>query len=96
MILRRALGVADDPLEDLNNVYWLHFEASLFAYFPPNTLNQGLSNFEDSARQGPVTLKRRSGSLDQQYAFAIENNGAHSKDRAFGITTIVANTAQTL
>jgi hypothetical protein len=93
MILGDTLGVPDNSLEDLQYVFRLYFEASLFAYLPANALYQGFSDFEHSARQRPVPLKGRFGPLDQQNPVTIEDDGAHSKDRAFGITAIVANTA---
>ena len=89
MIFRRAARIAYDALEDLEDLYWLDFEAGLLAHFAANAGVERFADFERAAGQRPRALQRLLAPLRHQNAAAAENQCADPDQRPLGITAVV-------
>src|SRR6266481_2991587 len=65
--------IAHDALEDLEDGYWLAFEARLLAHFAADAVGQGLADLERAAGQRPPALERRLAALRHQDAVATQD-----------------------
>lgn len=89
VILRLAGGVANDPLEDLNNSQRFHLQAGLLAHLAYDAGFQRFARLQDSARQRPVAFQRLVAPLDQQDLVALENQSSDSQDGARRVTPVI-------
>jgi hypothetical protein len=78
VILDAMLGIAKDAVEHSEQFSRFDAQSSLLAGLADSCFANHLANFEDSARDRPVSLDRRMGALDQDNAIAFDDNGTHA------------------
>ena len=81
VMLDAAVGVADDPIEHLDDRSDLHVRPVSSTHFARDRRLERLADFDAAARQAPLALERLVPPLDQQHATAVEHDGADADDR---------------
>ncbi len=85
VILDAAIGVAEDTIEDFEEVFDEDIEARLFAELAAHALAEGFAGVEGAARDGPSSLEGRRAAPDEQNLRLGDDQAADANDGPCGI-----------
>src|ERR1700736_3294628 len=77
--------IAEDSIEDFDQIKNFHFQTSFLKKFPGDSLLQGLSQFQGSARNGPLSTQRLAAAADQKTAIVVDDHSADADNRTIRI-----------
>src|ERR1700722_13780815 len=84
-----ALRIRHDPLKDFEHRVRLNVQPGLLGHFATDSLFQLFARFDDSSRDGPVSLQRLLSTLHQQNLSILKNQRTYAQERARRIAPAV-------
>jgi hypothetical protein len=85
VMLDAAASRAPHPVEHFDDGADRHFESRLLEHFPGDGVVEGFTELHASTREAPLAFERLAAALDQEDAFAVEDDGANADDRPGGL-----------
>src|SRR5207302_9017467 len=85
VVIEDLVAFSNDAVEDAEEFAGLNGQAGFFASFADGSIFQQFSDFEHATWNGPLSEERRVSPLDQHHALILDDDGAGSNQRHFGV-----------
>lgn len=83
VVVTHAAAFAVNAVEELNQLEGLDVEAGFLADFAGSPGGKRFSDFEHTAREGPLALERLTAAPDKKNAAVLNDNGAYADKRCW-------------
>jgi hypothetical protein len=88
VILRFALGVGEDAIEDVKNLADLDLQSRLLQNLPGDAFAKLFTKFEHAAGDRPFAFERLGGATDNEDTITLDDDGADTDDGTIGIISL--------